>query len=62
MTVTGTHAATERMDSHEVVRQLNSHLGPTLVASLAGTPGRKLPDPLGQIRRPDTGDLSARGG
>lgn len=42
-TVTGTHAATARMDIHEVARQLNSHLGPTLVAALAGTPDRKLP-------------------
>jgi len=37
-TVTGTHAATARMNIHEVARQLNSHLGPTLVAALAGTP------------------------
>ncbi len=37
-TVTGTHAATARMDIHEVARQLHSHLGPTLVAALAGTP------------------------
>jgi len=42
-TVTGTHAATARMDIHEVARQLHSHLGPTLVAALAGTPDRKLP-------------------
>ncbi len=31
------------MDIHDVVRQLNSHLGPTLVAALAGSPDRKLP-------------------
>jgi len=37
-TVTGTHAATARMDIHELARQLHSHLGPTLVAALAGTP------------------------
>jgi len=42
-TVTGVHAATARMDIHEVARQLNNHLGPTLVAALAGTPDRKLP-------------------
>jgi len=34
---------TARMDIHEVARQLNSHLGPTLVAALAGTPDRKSP-------------------
>jgi hypothetical protein len=42
-TVTGAHAATARMDIHEVARQLNSHLGATLVAALAGTPDHKLP-------------------
>jgi hypothetical protein len=42
-TTIGVHAATARMDIHEVVRQLNVHLGPTLVAALAGTPDRKLP-------------------
>ena len=30
VTVTGTHAATARMDIHEVARQLNSHLGRSL--------------------------------
>jgi hypothetical protein len=39
----GIHAATARMDIHEVVRQLNTHLGPTLVAAVAGTRDRKLP-------------------
>ena len=29
------HAQTARMDIHEVVRQLNSHLGPTLVAAMS---------------------------
>ncbi|MHB1475468.1 MAG: hypothetical protein ACYCV4_17960 [Dermatophilaceae bacterium] len=42
-TAVGTHAATARMDIHEVVRQLNTHLGPTLIAALAGTRDRKLP-------------------
>lgn len=37
------HAATTRMDVHEVARQLNAHLGATLTAALAGTPDRKLP-------------------
>ena len=39
----GAHAATARLDIHEVARQLNGHLGPSLVAALAGTPDRKLP-------------------
>lgn len=45
MTVTSaeTHRNTARMDIHEVVRQLNTHLGPTLVAALSGTKDRKLP-------------------
>ena len=37
------HAAAARLDVHELVRQLNGHLGPTLVAALAGTPDRRLP-------------------
>lgn len=38
-----THAETTRMDIHETVRQLTSHLGPTLVALLANVNDRKLP-------------------
>lgn len=38
-----THIETTKMDAHELVRQLNSHLGPTLVATLAGVRDRKLP-------------------
>ena len=41
--VIGTHEQTTRMDSHELVRQLNSHLGATLVAALAGVRDKKLP-------------------
>jgi hypothetical protein len=37
------YAATIRMDVREIVRQLNSHLGATLVATLAGVSDRKLP-------------------
>ena len=37
------HGATARLDIHELVRQLNTHLGPTLVAALSGTRDRKLP-------------------
>ena len=34
---------TLKMDTHELVRQLNSHLGPTLVALLSGVRDKKLP-------------------
>ena len=37
------HAETARMDVHELARQLTLHLGPTLVALLAGVRDRKLP-------------------
>jgi len=37
------HAQVTRLDQHELVRQLNSHLGPTLVALLANVRDRKLP-------------------
>lgn len=37
------YASTTRMDVHEVVRRLNSHLGATLVAALAGSRDSKLP-------------------
>ncbi|ASK65608.1 hypothetical protein CFK39_06900 [Brachybacterium avium] len=36
-------ASTMRMDIHEVVRRMNSHLGATLVAALAGSRDSKLP-------------------
>lgn len=38
-----THAYTARLDIHEIVRQLNMHLGPTLVAALSGTKDWKMP-------------------
>jgi hypothetical protein len=38
-----THETAARLDTHELVRQLNSHLGPTLVATLAGVRDSKLP-------------------
>ena len=44
------HAAAARLDIHELVRQLNGHLGPTLVAALAGTPDRRCR--FGGRRRP----------
>lgn len=37
------HATTVRTDIREIVRQLNGHLGATLVATLAGVSDRKLP-------------------
>lgn len=37
------HAETTRLSSHELVRRLNSQLGSTLVATLAGVRDRKLP-------------------
>lgn len=53
------HDATVRLGSREVVRQLNSHLGPTLVAALAGVKDRGLPSkwarPDGPNPRPAAG-------
>lgn len=40
---TSVYAETTRLDTPELVRQLNSHLGPTLVAALANVRDRKLP-------------------
>jgi hypothetical protein len=42
-TVSDSHAETTRLDIHEVARRLNSHLGATLVAILAGVKDPKLP-------------------
>ncbi len=42
-TVVDKHGGTIRMGIHEVARQLNAGLGPTLVAALTGTKDRKLP-------------------
>lgn len=39
----GTHQATTRLDRRELVRQLVSHLGPALVAALAGVRDTKQP-------------------
>ena len=36
-------AVTARTGIHEVARELNGQIGPTLVAALTGTPDRKLP-------------------
>lgn len=37
------HAETMRLDIHEVVRRLNSHMGATMVAALSGSRDSKLP-------------------
>jgi hypothetical protein len=41
--VLNAHATTLRTNIHDIVRQLNGHLGATLVATLAGVNDRKLP-------------------
>lgn len=43
LTPTAQHSRTLRMNIHEVVRELNASLGPTLVAALSGSKDRKLP-------------------
>jgi hypothetical protein len=43
LTPTAAHSRTMRMDIHDIVRELNAALGPTLVAGLAGSKDRKLP-------------------
>ncbi|WP_404473450.1 hypothetical protein [Microbacterium aerolatum] len=43
LTPTAQHGRTMRMDIHEIVRELNVALGPTLVAALSGSKDRKLP-------------------
>lgn len=44
---------TTRQDIHETVRQLTSHLGPTLVALLANVRDRKLPHKWSQADGPE---------
>lgn len=43
------HQETTRLSTQELVRQLNSHLGPTLVATLANVRDRKLPHRWAQV-------------
>lgn len=52
--------STTRTDVHEVTRQLTVHLGPTLVAALAGTPDRKLPIRWARPDGPTPGDAYQR--
>ena len=52
-TVTEGHTETARLGVHELVRRLNSHLGPTLVAALANVRDRKLPSKWAQAEGPE---------
>ncbi|MFV1356212.1 hypothetical protein [Mycolicibacterium fortuitum] len=47
---------TIKMDTPELVRQLNSHLGPTLVAFLAGVRDKKLPHKWAKVDGPTPRD------
>lgn len=53
-----THETAARLDIHELVRQLNSHLGPTLVAALAGVRDTKLPHKWAKAGGPTPQDKS----
>lgn len=48
----GIHAQTTKLDAHELCRQLVSHLGPTLVATLANVRDQKLPHKWAQADGP----------
>lgn len=54
------HEGTLRLTRAELVRQLNSHLGPTLVATLANVKDTKLPHKWAQPDGPEprTGSMS----
>ena len=56
-TITTTHSNTARMDVHEMARQLNSNLGPTMVAALTGATDKgqaiRWAKPDGPAPRPD---------
>jgi hypothetical protein len=54
--ITAIFAETTRLDPAEIAQQLNTHLGPTLVALLANVNDRKLP------RRWAKGEVSPRQG
>lgn len=53
-----THEKSTRLDIHELVRQLVSHLGPTLVATLANVTDRKLPHRWARADGPEPRDES----
>jgi hypothetical protein len=46
------HTVVTKMGIHEVVRRLNKHLGPTLVAALANVRDRKLPHKWARAEKP----------
>jgi hypothetical protein len=50
------HAAAARLGFREVVRQLNNHLGATLVAALAGVKDRGLPTKWARADGPEPSD------
>ena len=54
-TVAGAHGGTLRMSIHDVTRQLNAGLGPTLVAALTGSRDRKLPIRWARADGPEPG-------
>lgn len=59
LTPTAQHGRTMRMDIHAIVRELNSVLGPTLVASLSGSKDRKLPNRWAKSDGPEPRDAAA---
>ncbi len=54
------HEQTTRMGIHEIVRQLISHLGPTLVATLANVRDSKLPHKWSRVDGPTPRDEAKR--
>lgn len=54
------HTKTTRLTTPELVRQLNAHLGPTLVAALANVRDRKLPHKWAMVDGPVPRDESLR--
>ena len=53
------HGRTIRMDIHDIVRELNAVLGPTLVAALSGSKDRKLPNRWAKADGPEPRDVFA---
>ena len=59
-TISNGFAETARTDLREIVRRLNSHLGPTLVAALAGVKERRQPIRWAKPDGPEINDKAAR--
>lgn len=53
------HGRTMRMDIHDIVRELNAALGPTLVSALSGSKERRLPIRRAKADGPEPCDSSA---